>query len=94
MLRRFSDAEHPDAYPAHARLLGDTRGYLWVESFPQDWESGTSWSVFAADGVWLGDLWMPAGFHALEIGDDYVLGRFTDELGRESIRVYALEQRN
>jgi hypothetical protein len=35
---------------------------------------------------------MPANFHALEIGDDYVLGRFTGELGQESIRVYTLER--
>jgi hypothetical protein len=90
--QRFSDGEHPDTYPAHARLLGDTRGYLWVQSFPRDARAATDWSVFGADGVWLGNLQLPANFHALEIGDDYVLGRFTGELGQESIRVYALER--
>jgi hypothetical protein len=89
-LQRFSAAEHPATYPAHARLLGDTRGYLWVQSFALDARGATDWSVFGEDGVWLGDVRMPANFHALEIGDDYVLGRFTGELGQESIRTYAL----
>jgi hypothetical protein len=92
MRRRFADAAHPDTYPAHARLLGDTRGYLWVQAFPRDGRGPTDWSVFGADGVWLGDVRVPANFHALEIGDDYVLGRFTGELGQESVRVYTLER--
>lgn len=50
------------------------------------------WSVFSPEGVWLGDLRMPPDFHALEIGDDYILGRFTGDLEQESVRLYALER--
>ncbi|HEX7049086.1 MAG TPA: hypothetical protein VF188_02650 [Longimicrobiales bacterium] len=92
MLRRFSGADYPDAYPAYARLLVDALGYLWVEAFRRDFRSPRTWSVFDPEGIWLGDLEMPSRFHALEIGDDYVLGRFTGELGQESVRLYALER--
>jgi hypothetical protein len=92
VLRRLSAAEHPKTFPAYARLLGDSRGYLWVQSFPQDARGATDWSVFGKDGAWLGNVRMPANFHALEIGDDYVLGRFTGDLGQESVQVYALER--
>ncbi|HUF50550.1 MAG TPA: hypothetical protein VMN60_06945 [Longimicrobiales bacterium] len=92
MLHRFSDAQHPDAFPAYARLLVDTSGYLWVLAFPKDWEAPAKWSVFAEDGLWLGDVGMPANFEPIEIGEEYILGRFTGELGQESVRLYTLQR--
>jgi hypothetical protein len=44
----------------------------------------STWSVFDADGRWLGDVAMPPRFLPFEIGADYVLGwsRDTDRVPR------------
>jgi len=59
-------------------------------------------SVFDADGVWLGRVALPPGlpwlrghnlrYPILEIGRDYVLGVWVDDLGVEQVRLYRIEK--
>ena len=53
-------------------------------------ESERIWSVFTREGVWLGNVSFPDRFRPLEIGDDYVIGRFGDELDVEHIQIWEL----
>jgi hypothetical protein len=46
--------------------------------------------VFDPEGVWLGTVEVPPGLRIYEIGPDYMLGRWDDELGVEHIRSYRL----
>jgi hypothetical protein len=76
--------------PAHLELLIDGADRLWARDFTYPSEP-RRWKVFDREGRWLGDVETPADLTVLEVGTDYVLGRHTDALGVQSIRIYALE---
>ncbi len=82
----------PDTFPAYEGFVLDAQENLWVRHFPRPGEAGVSWSVFDPTGVWLGELTLPARLWVTEIGDDYVLGMFRDELGDQSVRRYRLQR--
>ena len=50
------------------------------------------WTVFNPEGRVLGFVETPAGLDIYEIGEDYILGLATDELGVEYMQVWALER--
>jgi hypothetical protein len=88
--RRWEDIPLPSTLPAYETLHIDRTGHLWVERFEVPGAHERIWSVFADDGAWLGDVTFPDRFSPLEIGDDYVLGRFGDELDVEHIQIWEL----
>ena len=49
-----------------------------------------SWSVFDADGVWLGVTTLPSGFTPMDIDTDYVLGLWRDADEVEHVQLYEL----
>jgi hypothetical protein len=69
----------------------DDAGNLWVQEYglTQD-DRPLDWSVFDRAGRFLGEVEMPAGFGVHQIGDDFVLGRWTDELEVEYILMYGI----
>ena len=83
-----------DSFPAYSSLRGDALGYLWVAEYrlPDARYEGTLWTVFDPDGRALGLVETPDGLRIFEIGADYILGRFTDELGVEYVRVLGLDR--
>lgn len=98
--RRIDETVAP--YLPRARsMVVDIAGNIWVEPFPTPGTLQVSYLVFRPDGVWLGSVVLPAGLKrgtsprfdpALEIGRDYVLGVWVDELGVELVREYPLER--
>jgi hypothetical protein len=74
--------------PAFSGLMIDASGNLWV----RDVEPRTSWQVFGADGVLVAKLTLPEGFEIMDVGDDWILGTITDELGVERVRKYAIRK--
>ncbi len=57
--------------------------------------------ILAPDGTWLGSVSLPPGLHRafiqyqapyMEIGDDYVLGVWTDELDVQYVRMYRINR--
>lgn len=91
MRRRMEGTPTSPSMPAYSAVQIDRLGNLWVEAFraPDD-DALRNWSVFDPDGRWLGDVVLPEGLEVFEIGRDYVLGKETDELDVEYVRVYAL----
>lgn len=96
--RRLDETVAP-YLPSARSLVVDARDNVWVESFPIPGEGQASYLIFRPDGVWLGSLALPDGLKrgtipqfdpALEIGDDYILGVWVDELGVEFVREYQL----
>lgn len=80
----------------------DAVGNIWVEPFPRPGSGPGAFLIFGTEGRWLGGVRLPAGLdrgtHAstapqLEIGDDYVLGVWRDELGLEMVRLYEILKR-
>jgi hypothetical protein len=88
--RRWEEIPIPATLPAYEALQTDRLGNLWVQQFEIPGAPGRTWSVFGVEGVWLGDVTFPDRFRPLEIGDDYVLGRFGDELDVEHVQLWKL----
>ncbi len=91
--RQADESEYPDTKPAYAAgLKGDRAGNIWVPAHQIARDLATRWSVFDPDGRYLGDLTSPARFRVFEIGDDYVLGVWRDDLDVEYLRKYQLRK--
>jgi hypothetical protein len=76
----------PETHPAFNRILVDKSGNLWVELHVRAGDDAR-WSVFDHRGHWFTDVRVPSSFQPMEIGDDYVLGVWRDDLDVEHIDV-------
>ncbi len=96
--RRFDDAmTFAETMPAFGRAGSSQRGVavdaqanLWVLEYNRPGDERNRWTVFDADGILLGTLSVPDGLEILDIGDDYVLGKWQDDLDVEHVRLYEL----
>ena len=81
-----------ESFPAFRALLVDALDHLWVReaTLPGMDRPSPLWTVFNAEGRVLGFIETPEGLTVLEIGADYILGQATDDLGVESVQVWAL----
>ncbi|MGD2121774.1 MAG: hypothetical protein PVJ76_08515 [Gemmatimonadota bacterium] len=96
----------PEHHAAHARLVVDESGVLWVQR-PQTqppWSEGLdytpvppdarSWDLFHRDGAWLGTVSLPARFRVMHIGLSHVAGVWKDEWDVEHVQVWDLHKPN
>lgn len=99
--RSFAASPTPETLPAYEGIDVDRGGNLWVHAYPLPGSTGPdSVRVFGTDGRWLGDLELPRGIKRLgpgqpfpmEIGDDWILGIWTDELDVDYVRLYRLQK--
>ena len=90
----FQQIPLPETFPAFAEATADLVGHLWVKEYeiPGEGGAGPVWTVFDPEGRVLGFVETPGGLDIYEIGEDYILGLATDELGVEYIQVWALER--
>lgn len=79
----------PETLPAHGDMLVDPEGYLWVADYSLE-DEPTTWWVFTAAGRWLGAVDIPPGGRLTQIGRDFVLGVWKDEMDVEHVRMYRL----
>ena len=78
-------------YPMSFAISVDVLGNVWVNEYREPGgNERPKWSVFAPDGVWLGEVGFPARFGPLDIGADYVLGLWRDADDVEHVRMYEL----
>ncbi len=80
----------PETMPAYADLLVDAEDNLWVEEYRRPGVEAARWQVFDPDGELLGAIETPRRFNVFEIGGDFVLGRWVDELDVEHVQLYKL----
>ena len=79
--------------PFAGDLLVDDLGYIWALRYElPEGGAGTEWRVFTETGSSAGTVVLPERFHAVGISADTILGVFTDELGRQDVRVYSLDR--
>ena len=90
--RYLRETPFPERMPLYQRLLVDAQRNLWAERYRTPWEEGSSWYVFDEQGVWLGEVDTPPGLHIFEIGTNYVLGRYRDELDVQSVVMIPLDR--
>ena len=88
----FKDVPVVERFSAFRALLTDPLDHLWVRetTLPDVDRPAPLWTVFDPEGRALGFVETPAGLTVFEFGADYVLGRATDEMGVESVEVWAL----
>ena len=83
-----------EAFPAFSTILSDTAGNLWVREydFPREERPAPLWTVFDPEGWVLGFIETPNGLRIGQIGEDYILGHYRDELDIEYVQVWPLER--
>lgn len=81
----------PTVRPHYSRLMLDRVGNLWVERGPVNGaaQGSVDYIVFDRAGVLLGIVALPT-IEVLEIGDDYVMGVYRDELEVEYLQVHEI----
>ncbi len=79
----------PETFPAYRSFMVSDDGSLWVLNYLYPSEQ-PSWEVFRHDGRYLGAVETPMGARVMQIGDDFVLVIWRDELGIEQVRMFEL----
>ena len=90
--RQFEATPIPDFHPAHGEIYADLLGYLWTEETRPSDQEPRMVSVFDPEGRLVAALPLPDGLRVMEIGADYVLGSYSDELGVQYLRMYSLQR--
>ena len=90
--RAFDESPREEFFPVIRALQVDADGNLWVKHYRPDWqeEKRSLWSVFDATGQWMGEVEIPVVVAVFQIGTNYVLGMREDDLGVETVVVFAL----
>jgi hypothetical protein len=79
----------PEYLPAHQEIVVDRVGNVWMAGYAV-LDEDPEWQVFDPSGRWLGEVSIPAAGRVTEIGEDYVVGVWQDDLGVETVRIYGL----
>ena len=80
-----------DTFPAFSQVSVDNSGFKWVEVYRAPTDQGPHrWLILDSEGIAVGTLDLPEGLQLFEIGEDYLLGRTTDELGVERVQLWPL----
>lgn len=82
----------PDVFPPYGALETDALGYLWVADYARPGEDASTWTIFDPDGRLSGQVTAPPSVAILEIGADYLLGVYRDEMGVEYLHQYAVRR--
>jgi hypothetical protein len=86
----YEDMPFPDDMAAYGQFLADPAGTLWVSETLRPGDDQPRWKVFDPDGALLGTVETPLNFRVYEIGNDYMLGRWRDDMEVEHVRLYEL----
>lgn len=83
---------HSPTMPAYGTIRVDNVGNLWVQEYSLPGDDQVRWTVFDRRGVLLGTAQFPERFRPLDIGEDYVLGVWQDDVNVEHVRLYDLKK--
>jgi hypothetical protein len=83
----------PDILPAIARMMWDREDNLWVGRRLPRPNTSEDYDVFDLEGRWITTVHLPGELgYVREIGDDYILTQWLDELDVSYLRLYRLEK--
>ncbi len=83
----FREYPIPEFAPAYQGIILDSEGFTWVQDFQMPAVQFKTWTLFDPEGRPTTRLSLPADNRILEIGPDFVLARYTDQLEIEYVRV-------
>ena len=88
----------PDSLPAIAKMMWDQEDNLWVGRRVARPNTSEYYDVFDQSGHWITTVHLPSMARELgivrEIGDDYILTEWIDDLDVSYLRLYRLEKSN
>lgn len=91
--RTLRNVPYPDVMPAIGDLIVDESGRLWVSDYMPEYEEGAvGWRVFDPEGRYIAAIDLPNGLDVQQIGEDWILGRWTDDFDVEHVGTYRLER--
>lgn len=90
--RVFEQMDIPNRWPTFQSVRVDRLGWIWAELFRTTKDATPRWMVFDSSGVARGVVDLPPGLEVQDIGPDYVLGRWRDDLYVEYVRRYRLDR--
>jgi hypothetical protein len=93
----------PENHPAFDQIYIDRTEHTWVRHPHSRYRSDYRFSsirlphqwtldVFSPAGEWLTTLKLPQSLEMNEIGEDYILGVWKDEMDVEYVRMYSLDR--
>lgn len=86
------DVPFPEVMPTFDKLIVDRTGHLWARKYQPSWEDPQVWYTFTPDGRWLGDVTVPPTLAITDIGEEYILGIWRNEMEVEYVRMYSLNR--
>ena len=92
--QRLADMPVAETMPAYEDLAVDAAGNIWAQEYRLEDDTESEWIVFDGTGRMLGNVMMPAGLQVTEIGEDFVLGIWRDELDVQHVQLYELNKGN
>lgn len=92
MRAQLDGMDVPTTRPAYGRLLVDSQGALWVGDYAPYPEDPDLWRVFDASGRLVTALRVPERFRVFDVGADWILGVWRDELDVERVHLYHLRK--
>lgn len=97
--QRVMTGPHGAILPLVVSVEVDAIGRVWLNRGRLPGEPRESFAMFSPDGEWLAEISMPPGLDrgttgsdgpGMDIGRDYLLGVWRDELGVETVRMYTV----
>lgn len=86
----YSEMSLPERRPAIRGLTVGQDGTIWVSGWPADSATAVPFRVFNGEGDLIATAHVPEALRIEEVDDRRVMGVWKDDLGVESVRVYAL----
>lgn len=99
--RMWRETPRAPTLPVLRSIHVDETGNLWLTPYYVAGAEPPPFEVHAPDGTWLGSVSLPPGLERgfiqyqapyMEIGSDYILGVWTDELDVQYVRMYRLNR--
>lgn len=88
----YPGVPRPDHLPVLRGVRVDATGHIWVERFRWPRDDQPVWDVFDSEGRLAAVVRTPPGLRVDEIGADYLVGVWRDELDVERVRVYGVRR--
>ncbi|MBW3553970.1 MAG: hypothetical protein KY466_10690 [Gemmatimonadetes bacterium] len=85
----FEQTRPAERMPAFDEILGDREGLVWVRAGSER-DPKPAWRVVDADGAVAGTVTTPPGLRITDVGPDYVLGIWRDQLEVEYVQMHRL----
>jgi hypothetical protein len=79
-----------DQWPLANRIVAGDAGFVWLERYEAPEGPSDQWVVIDGSGEVVAEPMLADGLHLQNVEEDRVIGTWSDELGRQEVRVHAL----